>query len=167
MHAIDSEYFGEPRELCVCTPPEYDKHPERRYPVLYLLHGGGQNARSWFELGRANQIVDSLLSEGKACSMILVSPTVYGRMVPEKGGPRQDLERALTEFPQHFMDEVVPYVSKRYRLLGDRKHQAVAGLSNGAAHARTIAFQHLDRFGWVGAWSGGGGRPKSVRRDVA
>lgn len=165
-----SKLFQEDRNLLVYTPPGYTKEPDRRYPVLYLLHGGGMDEGDWVKLGRANVILDNLIAGGKAVPMVVVMPLVYGRRTPwSSQNPftgKDDLLPAMVEFREYLVQELMPFVASRYRIADGRKNCAIAGLSNGGTHACTDFLRHPDLFAWAGIWSGGGRQP-SFDEDLA
>jgi enterochelin esterase family protein len=142
------------RRLHVYTPPGYEKG-EGKYPVFYLLHGASDSDASWSSVGRAGFILDNLIAEGKARPMIVAMPA--GHTSPFRFGPPGDrsFNRQIDEFGDDFVKDLRPYVEKNYRVLGDRAHRAIAGLSMGGAQTLNIAFNHLDEYGYVGVFSSG------------
>ena len=138
----------------VYTPPGYEKG-EGKYPVFYLLHGAFDCDASWTTVGRAGFILDNLIAAGKAKPMIVAMPT--GHTGPFRFGPPGDrsFDRQIDEFGDDFVKDLKPYVEKNYRVLGDRAHRAIAGLSMGGAQTLNIAFGHLDEYGYVGVFSSG------------
>jgi enterochelin esterase-like enzyme len=143
-----STALGRFRRMHVYTPPGYGRGGGR-FPVFYLLHGAGDCDESWASVGRAGFILDNLLADRKAKPMIVVMPA--GHTAP--GGFR--LPTDDDEFTRDFLNDLVPYVEKNYRVRRDRAHRAIAGLSMGGAQTLNIAFSHLDRFGYVGVLSSG------------
>ena len=133
----DSRTVGQKRKLVVYTPPGYSK--DARYPVLYLLHGRGGNEANWTRVGAAAAILDNLYADRKLAPMIVVMPN---GTVTARGG-----------FESELLKDVIPFVESKYRVLGDREHRAVAGLSVGGAQSLSIGLGHPDRFAWVGAFS--------------
>jgi enterochelin esterase family protein len=142
------------RRMHVYTPPGYDKG-EGRYPVFYLLHGAFDCDQSWTSVGRAGYILDNLIAAGKAKPMIVAMPA--GHTGPFRFGPPGDrwFERQVDEFGDDFVKDLKPYVEKNYRVIGDRAHRAIAGLSMGGAQTLNIAFSHLDDYGFIGVYSSG------------
>ncbi|QHT70827.1 esterase [Rhodocytophaga rosea] len=126
-----------PRRMHVYTPPGYEKS-NTKYPVFYLLHGGGDDDSGWSTVGRANFILDNLLAAGKAKPMIVVMPngSMPIRSTPGAMNP-QAMTQMRTMFADELLKEVMPYVEKNYRILTGRENQAIAGLSMGG-------FQTLD-----------------------
>jgi enterochelin esterase family protein len=140
------------RRMHVYTPPGYERSSEK-YPVFYLLHGAGDSDDSWTSVGRAGFILDNLIAAKKAKPMIVVMPAGHTRRGPTQGGV---IGRTATEeFVHDFMADVKPYVEKNYRVLTDRAHTAIAGLSMGGNHTLQIAIPHLDQFAYIGVYSSG------------
>jgi enterochelin esterase-like enzyme len=137
-----------PRRAFVYCPPGYDKDARRRYPVLYLQHGAGEDERGWANQGRANFILDNLLAAGKAKPMLVVMDQGYA----VKAGAKP----SANAFEEVVLNDLVPAVDAEFRTLPDRDHRAVAGLSMGAGQALRIGLTNLDRFAYVGAFSGAG-----------
>jgi enterochelin esterase-like enzyme len=142
------------RRMHVYTPPGYEKG-EGKYPVFYLLHGAFDCDASWSTVGRAGFILDNLIASGKAKPMIVAMPA--GHTGPFRFGPPGDrsFDRQIDEFGDDFVKDLKPYVERNYRVLGDRSHRAIAGLSMGGAQTLNIAFSHLDEYGYVGVFSSG------------
>jgi enterochelin esterase family protein len=154
IHSYDSKSLGIPRPLYVYTPPDYDRSGNTRYPVLYLLHGNGQVEQLWTSIGRANVILDNLIADGKAKPMIIVMP--YGH-VPRaiSAEERAASGNATTGFDRDLLNDLIPWVEQNYRVVADRDHRAIAGLSMGGGQSITIGLAHLDTFAYVGSFSGG------------
>jgi enterochelin esterase family protein len=117
--------------------------------VLYLLHGLGDDAHSWLTQGNANVILDNLIAEGKAKPMIMVNPLGYGH--PGGGMGPTDM---IVHFADALLNEVMPRVEKEYNVAKDRDHRAIAGLSMGGAEATFTGLNHLDKFAYIGSFSG-------------
>ena len=150
-----SAALGRTRRMHVYTPPGYESG-KGKYPVFYLLHGAGDCDDSWTSVGRANFILDNLIASGKAKPMIVVMPAGHtnagggGRGAPQAGGqPPRD------EFIEDFVGDVMPYVEKNYRVIADRAHRAIAGLSMGGSQTIGVAIPRLEKFGYVGVYSSG------------
>ena len=142
-----SKALGVPRRMHVYTPPDYATSSQR-YPVLYLLHGGGDNDLSWLMAGRANFILDNLIAAGKAKPMIVVMPA--GHTPPGQGGAA-----APDAFARDLLGDVVPYVEHNYRTLPGRERRAIAGLSMGGQQTLNVGLTNLDRFSHLGVFSSG------------
>jgi len=162
IHWYSSAATGARRRLHVYTPPGYGKDPERKYPVLYLLHGSGDNDSHWMHIGRANVIADNLIADGKAVPMLIVMPDGHVRERP--AGPLDDKTRKeLREaFEKDLLGSVIPLIESTYHVRTDAAGRAVAGLSMGSAQALVVGLGHPDRFAWIGAFSGAISREDSV-----
>jgi enterochelin esterase family protein len=156
-HFYHSTLVGDDRDYYVYTPPGYEKG-NRKYPVLYLLHGYSDDASGWSAVGRANIILDNLIWKQKAKPMIVVMPLGYGpvdAVIPRT--VKVDNFRAnLLKFRETLLTEVIPQVEKQYRVDARRETRAIAGLSMGGAESLTTGLNNLDKFGWIGSFSAGG-----------
>jgi enterochelin esterase family protein len=148
-HAYHSDVAGDDRDFYVYTPAGYDPKRKEPYPVLYLLHGLGDDAQSWLTQGNANLILDNLIAQGKAKPMIMVNPLGYGHAGGGQGAPDM-----LVHFTDALLNEVMPRVEKEYNVAKDRDHRAIAGLSMGGAEATFTGLNHLDKFAYIGSFSG-------------
>lgn len=137
--------------VTVYTPPDYDENPEKRYPVLYLLHGNNDTPVGWTMVGKANFIADNLIAEGKIEPMIIVMP--FGHAVPYSSSSEQRAGNTAL-FEKYLLSEVIPMVEERYRVRTERKSRAIAGLSMGGMQSTTIGLGNLDLFSAIGAFSG-------------
>jgi len=163
MVLYQSAAMGVDRYLWVYTPPDYDTSTDR-YPVYYLLHGNGETQSGWVMNGRANIILDNLIADGKAAPMIVVMPHGHpvqsasvGPLVivpPHHGDPGM---LNFTLFTRDLLDQIIPLVERRYRVLADPAHRAIGGLSMGGFQSVEIGLAHPERFGAVLAYSGGFG----------
>jgi enterochelin esterase-like enzyme len=152
---------GATRRAYVYTPPGYESGTER-YPVLYLLHGGSGDEDAWSSCGRASQILDNLIAQGKAKPMIVVMPNGNTTRIaapdlvpaPPALPANQDPGR-FPRFPESLVKDLIPFIDKMYRTRTDRESRAIAGLSVGGAQTLYTAFNHLELFAWVAAFSGG------------
>src|SRR5262245_8964665 len=141
-----------PRQAYVYTPPGYDEQPQRRYPVLYLQHGAGESERAWTEQGKANLILDNLLAAKKAEPMLVVMENGYASKAGQVPNPA---DRSATDsFSELVVNDLIPFIDANFRTIADREHRAVAGLSMGGGQAMRIGLGHLDKFAWVGTFSG-------------
>jgi enterochelin esterase family protein len=153
----DSPSLKLARRTYVYTPPGYEGGRDR-YPVLYLLHGGMGDEDAWSSNGRAPQILDNLIAEGRIAPMIVVMPNVNATQAAspdyiEEGEPQGSF--LTMDFPDSLVTDLLPFIDRTYRTRPDRAHRAIAGLSMGGAHAFWAAFHHLDKFAWVESMSGG------------
>jgi enterochelin esterase-like enzyme len=153
----ESNVLDKMRSMHVYTPPGYEAG-SAKYPVFYLLHGGGDEDSGWSTVGRAGFILDNLLASKKAKPMIVVMPNgsmprpaVVPGVAPDPTAQRAAQQRFVDEL----LNNVVPYVEKNYRVIANRENRAIAGLSMGAAQTLAVAPTHLDKFSYIGVWSGG------------
>lgn len=152
MHWYRSKVTGQMRQAFVYTPPGYDASGRTRFPVLYLQHGSGENARGWTLQGRANFILDNLIAAGQAKPMIVVMETGYGVKPGQSGG------RGNEAFGDVVLQDLIPEIDRAYRTQADRAHRAIAGLSMGGGQAMQIGLGNLDTFASIGSFSGAGAR---------
>lgn len=153
--SYESGVTGTRRQASVYLPPGYS--PEKRYPVLYLLHGIGGDQHEWSGYVRAPAVLDNLIASGKALPMIVVMPN--GRALPDDRPPPP--ERVFTprnaegfaKFEQDLLEFLIPAVEARYATIADRRQRALAGLSMGGGQALNFGLAHLDSFAWVGGFS--------------
>jgi enterochelin esterase-like enzyme len=150
-HFYHSAIAGDDRDFWVYTPANYDPKRREAYPVLYLLHGLGDDSGAWIETGMANVILDNLIATGKAKPMIMVNPLGYGNSAGPAGAMREDM---LPNYVRTVVEEVMPQVEKAYNVSKDRTQRAIAGLSMGGAEATITGLNHLDKFAWIGSFSG-------------
>ena len=162
------------RQAYIYTPPGYD-NSNARYPVLYLQHGAGEDERGWTMQGRANFILDNLIAAGKAKPMIVVMDNGGGSaLFVNRGGPATAGapgagrgNAANSQFADILVREIIPMVESNYRALTDRANRAIAGLSMGAGQAWQIGTANLDKFAYIGGFSGGAtGEPETAYNGV-
>ncbi len=139
------------RRMHVYTPPGYELG-QGKYPVFYLLHGAGDCDESWTSVGRAGFILDNLIAAKKAKPMVVIMPA--GHTSQNLGGIAGP-PAAQDEFVQDFVTDIMPYAETHYRVLTDRQHRAIAGLSMGGTQTLNIAIPHLDKFAYIGVYSSG------------
>jgi enterochelin esterase family protein len=150
-YTYHSAAVGDDRDYYVYTPPNYDIHRKEPYPVLFLLHGLGDDAAGWETVGAANVILDNLIDQGKAKPMIMVNTLGYG--TPD--GPRGAMgAEMIPTFAKSLIEEVLPQVEKNFHAARDREHPAIAGLSMGGAESIYIGLRYLDQFAYIGSFSG-------------
>jgi len=170
-----SSVTGSWRHAMVYLPPGYESQPKKRYPVLYLQHGGGEDETGWIRQGRANFILDNLIAAGEAKPMIIVMAYGYAKRagalttpMPAPGSP--NAAQARNEMAKTFEDDVtqvlIPFVDKTYRTLADRDHRAMAGLSMGGFQTFHVTLNHLDLFSHIGGFSGIGGMLEDRQYDL-
>jgi enterochelin esterase-like enzyme len=146
-----SKSTGTSRRAFVYTPPEYDENPGKRYPVLYLQHGWGEDETAWSNQGHANLIMDNLLAGNRAEPFLIVM--TYGMTNDVRIGGLAGFD--ITPFQTVLVDELIPYVDASFRTLSDQSHRAMAGLSMGGMETKTITLANLDTFSYIGLFSGG------------
>lgn len=156
----------------VYTPPDYEKDLSKRYPVLYLQHGGGEDETGWGSQGFTPFIMDNLIAAGKAKPFIIVmansyvpgasfgfastnqppaTNTPYSRPISGPGGRNYN----PAAFARVLIEDLIPYVDANFRTLADQPHRAMAGLSMGGMQTRAITAANLDKFSHIGIFSGG------------
>ena len=128
------------RKYAVYLPPDYDKS-ERSYPVLYLLHGGGDDQTGWVQFGEVLTIADKAINEGKATAMIIIMPDA-------NTGTRGFSNNAngTWNYEDFFFQELMPFVEKKYRIKSDKRYRAISGLSMGGDGTFTYALHHPELF---------------------
>ncbi len=138
------------RRAHIYTPPGYAKDTARKYPVVYLLHGSGDNDSHWSLLGQANVIADNLIADGKAVPMVIVMPDGHVG-APAAAGARIGGARQM--FEKDLLESLIPLVESNYRVETDPLHRAIVGLSMGGGQSLNVGLGHPDKFAWVGAFS--------------
>ena len=172
------------RRMSVYLPPDYQTNTTKKYPVLYLLHGSGNDEDAWDTMGRANIILDNLIASGKALPMILVMPNGNAKQTVSQGygyGPTPSLfqitapqanpapvaPRVQTagmrppapyegSYPESLVKDVIPFVEKTYRVMPDKAHRAIAGLSMGGSQTVMTTNNNPNTFAYIGVFSAGG-----------
>jgi len=139
------------RRAFVYTPPDYDKDQTKRYSVLYLQHGWGEDETAWSNQGHANLIMDNLIVEGKIRPFLIVM--TYGMTNEIKFGGLRNFD--IKPFQTVLVDELIPYIDANFRTLSDQSHRAMAGLSMGGMETKSITLANLDKFSHIGLFSGG------------
>ena len=147
------------RRMTVYTPAGYEDS-KKKYPVLYLLHGAGGDENAWSELGRATQILDNLIAQGKVEPMIVVMPNGNGAQQAAPGEAPSSMEKptfmnkkTMEGSIEKAFPDIIKYVEKHYRTYTDKKHRAICGLSMGGFHSLYISALYPDMFGYVGLFS--------------
>lgn len=173
----------EQRRMYVYLPAGYMTEKTRKYPVLYLLHGGGGDEDAWTTMGRATIIMDNLIASGKAVPMIVVMPNGNATQTVSQGfgyGPTPSLTQVTAplpnpepanpdaprpqrpptpysgSYPESLVKDVIPFVEKTYRVYTDKPHRAIAGLSMGAGQTIVATNNNPNLFDYIGVFSGGG-----------
>ena len=169
------------RHIFVYTPPGYEANTSTRYPILYLQHGGGEDERVWIEMGRTNIILDNLIAEGKIKPFIVVmeTSTAYkpGEVPPQPfrpqpaaarpatppAGPRPRMMFSFDTYKEVMINDMIPFIDTHYRTLTDGSNRAMAGLSMGTFVTRIVALSNLDKFSYLGIFSGGTVSPTDIK----
>lgn len=150
-HFYKSTIIGDNRDFYVYTPPGYDAKRKEPYPVLFLLHGLGDDAAAWTNVGAANVILDNLINRGSAKPMVMVNTLGYG--TPD--GPAGAMGAGMIPtFMRALIEEVLPEVERTYHVSQDRNQRAIAGLSMGGAESLYVGLHNVDRFAYIGSFSG-------------
>ncbi|HSD07510.1 alpha/beta hydrolase-fold protein [Flavobacterium sp.] len=147
------------RRAFVYTPPGYDKDQAKRYPVLYLQHGWGEDETAWSNQGHANLIMDNLIADGKTKPFIIVM--TYGMTNEIKWGGLKNFD--ITPFQTVLVDELIPYVDANFRTIAKQSHRAMGGLSMGGMETRTITLNKPDVFSRYALLSGGLYNPEDIK----
>jgi enterochelin esterase family protein len=145
------------RRAFVYTPPGYDNDVKKRYPVLYLQHGGGEDETGWPNQGKADFILDNLIAEGNAVPMLIVMERGYATDPTRPKNTQETGFRAAmanNAFPEVLVKEVIPMIDQRFRTLADRDHRAMAGLSMGGFQTFQTTMTNHDKFAYIGGFSG-------------
>lgn len=148
--------FGEWRHALVYTPAEYElpKNAKKRYPVLYLQHGMGEGETSWMIQGKMQHIMDNAIGHGEAVPMIVVMES--GDIKQPFGGGNNQAGRSEygASFYPVLLNDLIPYIDQTFRTKSDRENRAMAGLSWGGHQTFDVVLQNLDKFAWLGTFSG-------------
>ncbi|MCB9247267.1 MAG: esterase [Ignavibacteriales bacterium] len=137
------------RPVVIYTPPDYEKNIDKKYPVLFLLHGTTDTEETWTKVGRANIILDNLINQQKAEPMIIVMP--YGRAYPaisKSSGSLRNWEN-LQEFKKDFFNNLMLFVQENYRIKEGKDNYAIAGFSGGGGETLYLGLNNQDKFSWV------------------
>jgi enterochelin esterase-like enzyme len=183
MQHYFSKASNKMRPVFIYTPPGYEKDPKKKYPVLYLQHGAGENETGWGNQGYANLIMDNLIADGKAVPFIIVMenssvnfrrppapapgaappagtppagapPAAPGGAPRPAGGPGGGMNFAA-EFEKVLFNDLVPFIESNYRVAPDPAHRAMAGLSMGGMQTRSITIANPEKFSYIGMFSSG------------
>ncbi|WP_281336435.1 alpha/beta hydrolase-fold protein [Flavobacterium eburneipallidum] len=148
-----SKTVGTIRKLTVYTPPGFNKN--KKYPVLYLLHGIGGDEKEWLNGGKPQVILDNLYAEGKVEPMIVVMPNGRAAKDDSASGNTMSAEKVqgFATFEKDLLNDLIPFIEKKYPTLKDREHRAIAGLSMGGGQSLNFGLGNLDKFAWVGGFS--------------
>ncbi|MBN2012115.1 esterase [candidate division KSB1 bacterium] len=155
-----SNVFRAWRQFYLYTPPGYDVNISEKYPVLYILHGGGEDERGWANQGKTDLILDNLIADQKAKPMLIVMPD---------GNTNTDFagfgERVLKMFEAELKQSIIPFIEKNYRVKTDAQNRALAGLSMGGLQTLYVGINNTDQFAYLGVFSSGWIQP--MQSDLA
>ncbi|MBN2636617.1 MAG: esterase [Prolixibacteraceae bacterium] len=161
------------RMVYIYTPPGYNKNTSTKYPVLYLQHGGGEDQRVWIEMGRTNLIMDNLIAEGKSKPFIIVMETSAAskpgeaeqrRAAAASGdspAPRR-MSFSFDTYAELMIKDLIPFIDGNFRTLTDADNRAMAGLSMGSMVTSSVTLPNLDKFSYIGLFSGGRIAPDQI-----
>ena len=138
--SLPSEILDMDRKYAIYLPPDYERS-ERSYPVLYLLHGGGDDQTGWVQFGEVLHIADKAINEGIATPMIIVMPDANAVRRGYFNDPKNEWR-----YEDFFFEEFMPYIEKNYRIKGEKRYRAVAGLSMGGGGSFMYALHHPELF---------------------
>jgi len=138
---------GMERHINVYVPAEYENNTDKRYPVLYLVHGWGEDENGWSNQGHTANIMDNLMAAGKVVPMIIVMPSGDIKT-------NSDVRGASGDVTQIFAKDLIPFIDKTFRTKTDRQNRAMAGLSRGGFQTTSTVFANMDKFAWMGTFSG-------------
>jgi len=149
IRSIDywSDVNGLERHINVYVPAEYEKQPDKKYPVLYLVHGWGEDENGWSVQGHIANIMDGLIESGKAVPMIVVMPSGDIKT-------NSDVREASGDVTSIYINDLIPFIDKTFRTSPDKEHRAMAGLSRGGFQTCNTVFNNMDKFNWMGTFSG-------------
>lgn len=151
MIEYDSKTVGTKRKMQVYTPPGYSA--DRKYPVLYLLHGIGGDETEWQRFATPDVLLDNLIADGKAVPMIVVMPNGRAQKDDRAGPNAMATAPAFAVFERDLLDDVIPAIQARYSAQTNREGRALAGLSMGGGQSLNFGLTHLDTFAWIGGFS--------------
>jgi len=186
-----SKTTNEWRRIYIYCPPGYDKDVQKKYPVLYIQHGGGEDQRGWAQQGLTDVILDNLIAEGKAKPMIVVSETSAARKPGEPlpqprsapapapsillgpsnqpavgtppPAPRPRMNFSFDTYKEVMLNDLIPFIDGNFRTLTDGANRAMAGLSMGGMVTTSVTLTNLDKFAYIGCFSGG---PRITPKDT-
>jgi enterochelin esterase-like enzyme len=153
------------RKIYLYCPPGYDKDIKKKYPVLYIQHGGGEDQRGWAVQGMTDIILDNMIAEDKAKPMLVVmetsaarkpgEPAPQPRQAPPAPGERPRMRFSFDTYKEVMIHDLIPFIDGNFRTLRDGKNRAMAGLSMGGMVTTQVTFSNLDKFAYIGCFSGG------------
>lgn len=140
------------RELFIYTPPGYDADVNQKYPVLYILHGGGEDERGWAMQGKTDMILDNLIAEKKATPMLVVMPDAN---MGSGGFNAQGIENSLKMFEREMNEVIVPFIDTNYRTISNARNRALSGLSMGGLNTLYTGIRNTNIYSYLGVFSSG------------
>ncbi|MBN2320362.1 MAG: esterase family protein [Acidobacteria bacterium] len=146
----NSRSIGVDRKAVVYLPPNYD--PNKKYPVMYLMHGIGGNETHWTTLCAANKVLDNLIADNKAVPMIIVMPNGRATAEPPSQNFMSDFNY-YADFEPDLLQDLMPYIESHYSVATDRDYRAITGLSMGGGQGLNFGINNIDTFAWVGGFS--------------
>jgi len=152
-HYYHSDQTGTWRRLFVYTPPGYDENTEKKYPVLYINHGAGENERAWRDMGKADMILDNLIAKGKTKPMLIVMSNEYVVNDIGAGYNSESTNNFFDLFKDELKNAIIPFIEDNYRAISDKNSRAIAGLSMGGGISFRTGMRNTDTFGWVSVFS--------------
>jgi enterochelin esterase-like enzyme len=147
----DSKSVGNKRKALVYTPPGYSA--EKKYPVLYLLHGIGGDEEEWHRGGHPEIILDNLIADNKAVPMVIVMPNGRAQSDDRPGINAMATAPAFAKFDKDLLGDLIPFIASKYSVKTDRENRALAGLSMGGGQSLNFGLDNLDTFAWIGGFS--------------
>jgi enterochelin esterase family protein len=166
QHFYFSKITNAWRRCFVYTPAEYEKNISARYPVLYLQHGSGEDETGWAVQGKAGIILDNLIAEKKAVPMIIVIDNGYASKPNQNASTGRGPGGGMQTFEEVLVKEIIPMIDEKYRTLSDPEHRGMAGLSMGANQTIQITMNNLDKFSYIGGFSGTSNYPRTDEINV-
>ena len=165
----DSKAVGLKRKAVVYTPPDFSA--DKKYPVLYLLHGSGDDETGWTQKGSANVILDNLFADKKATPMIVVMPYGFtnapGTPTRNPNATPEERQKAAGMFEQDLLGDLISLIDSKYPTIADSAHRALAGLSMGGGQTMRIGPKHSDTFAYLGVFSAGLGGRRAISPTAA
>lgn len=141
---LRSEILNADREYSIYLPKSYNTETERKYPILYLLHGMTDTDQKWYDRGHVNEVIDQLVASGEACEMIIVSPNAGGSFEDNAWNGYFDMPG--WKYEAFFFSEFLPFIEKKYRVASEKQYRAIAGLSMGGGGCTSYAQRYSHMF---------------------
>ena len=154
VHSYLSKALGRARELLIYTPPGYENDAATKYPLLVLQHGSGDNQQTWIAHGKAHWILDNLIAQGKAKPMIVLMIDGHPLGQAQREASGNNKMAAIDAFRRELFEDALPLAESRYRVSSNREDHAITGLSMGGWQSLSIGLSNLDKFAWIGSFSG-------------